>query len=264
MPQFIKIHRSVYGLLLLFGIGCWIGIEPFVMPMAFADPATEGAPSSKHNKPEEDDYSSTPFTEYGEFNNSDSEEEEAKFFQYGRFFGVSVGVGLEFLDGYRGTLWQGGFPLVDIKLHYWFNFNVALDLGFFAVSHYYDTAVQGLGHVDVNMVHTGVDVKYYFDTKNLSAPISFANPYVVLGAGSFSKIESSVSQQTQDSDSSLGISGGGGFEFAISPRKTYFEVEAKMHVVSFKDTYTTRFQGSSLPNLTGHFFTITGNLLFTW
>ena len=154
--------------------------------------------------------------------------------------------------------------MVDVKLHYWFNFNVALDLGFFTVSHYYNTTVQSLGHVDANIFHVGVDIKYYFDTKNLSAPISFANPYLTLGAGSFSKTENSVSQQTQDADNSLGVSGGGGLEFAIVPKKTYFELEAKIHVVSFKDTYTTRFQSVGLPNLTGNFYTVTGNLLFTW
>lgn len=219
---------------------------------------------SKTNHSEEDDYSSTPFTEYGEFNEASDEESDAKFFQYGRFFGVSLGLGFQFIDGYRGALWQGGFPMFDFKLHYWFDFNVALDVGFFTASQYYDTKIQNLGHVDINLLHVGVDIKYYFDTKNLSSAISFANPYVLLGAGSFSKTENSVAQQSQDSDNSLGISAGGGFEFVISPRKTYFEIESKIHFVTYKDTYTTRFSSAGLPSLTGNFFTFSGNLLFTW
>src|SRR4051812_45090894 len=77
--------------------------------------------------PEEDDFSTTPFTEYGEFNNQEAEEEEdTKFFQYGRFFGLSIGFGTQGVTGNRGQLWQGGFPMVEFKLHYWFDFNIAM------------------------------------------------------------------------------------------------------------------------------------------
>jgi hypothetical protein len=220
-------------------------------------------PESKINKSEEEDYSSTPFTSYGEFNENEDEEADSKFFQYGRFFGVSLGLGAEMIDGNRGTLWQGGFPMVDFKVHYWFDFQVALDLGFFTAQQYYDTTVKGLGHVDINVVHVGVDVKYYFQTKNLSSALSFASPYLLAGAGSYTKTENSQAQATQDPDTSLGVSLGLGLEFVISPRKSYFEIEAKGHLVVFKDTYTTNFS-ASVPNLTGNFYTVSGSVLFTW
>jgi hypothetical protein len=219
---------------------------------------------SKSNKTEEEDYSTTPFTNYGEFNESEDEEADSKFFQYGRFFGVSLGLGAEFLDGNRGALWQGGFPMVDFKLHYWFDFQMALDLGFFTAQQFYDTTVKGLGHVDVNIVHVGVDVKYYFPTKNLSAALSFASPYLLAGVGSYSKTENSQAQSTQDPDTSLGVCLGMGLEFVLSPRKSYFELEAKGHVVVFKDTYTTNFQVIGIQNLTGNFYTVSGSVLFTW
>ncbi len=228
-----------------------------------SDPQAK-ASESKANKSEEDDFSVTPFTEYGEFNEASEEEEDAKFFQFGRFFGVSLGIGFEFLDGNRGALWQGGFPVVDFKLHYWFNFNVAMDMGFRTAQHYFDTKSQNLGHVDVNMLWVGIDIKYYFETKNLSAPISFANPYLLLGAGSYSKTQTSNAQQTQDLDNSLGVSFGAGLEFAISPRKVFFAIEGKAHMATFKDTYTTNFQSAGLQDLTGNFYTVTGNILFTW
>ena len=221
-------------------------------------------PESKLGKSEEEDYSSTPFTNYGEFNENQDEEADSKFFQYGRFFGVSLGLGAQIVDGNRGALWQGGFPMVDFKLHYWFDFQMALDLGFFTAQQFYDTAVKGLGHVDVNMVHVGVDVKYYFPTKNLSSALSFANPYLIAGAGSYSKTENSQAQATQDPDTSIGVCLGIGLEFVMNPRKSYFELEAKGHLAVFKDTYTTSFQAAGLPNLTGNFYTISGSILFTW
>ena len=39
--------------------------------------------SDRTNKPEEDDFTQTPYTEYGSFNEEKEEEEDTKFFQYG-------------------------------------------------------------------------------------------------------------------------------------------------------------------------------------
>jgi hypothetical protein len=240
--------------------------EPGRAPASEAPPpSAAGGETKSPNKPEDEDFSGTPFTEYGEFNQADDEEEDAKFFQFGRFFGVSLGLGLQFVDGNRGALWQGGFPVVDFKLHYWFNFNIAVDMGFRTSQQYFDTTVLQQGHVDINMLWVGVDVKYYFETRNLSAPISFANPYILLGAGAYNKTQVSNSQQTNDQDSSLGVSAGAGLEFVLRPRKIYVELEGKIHIVTFKDTYTTVYQTNpGLSNLTGNFFTSTASFLFTW
>lgn len=222
-------------------------------------------PSPKNDKvyqPEEEDFSNTPFTEYGEFNEDADEEADIKFFQHGRFFGVGLGLGYEGVTGNRGLLWQGGFPMFDLKVHYWFDFNVALQLGFFTVSHFYESKAKG--HVDVNMIHLGLDVKYYFETKNLSSAISFANPYILLGIGGFTKSEVNATDQTVDSDNSFGLSLGGGFEFAITPRKIYLTFEPKYHIVNFKDKFTTIFRGEGKQNLDGGFYTLTMSVNFTW
>jgi len=236
-----------------------------VVSLAFLAPRARGdPPSNKVDVPEEQDFSSTPFTDYGEFHQAEEEEADTQFLQNGRFFGVSLGLGFQFLDGNRGTLWQGGFPLVDFKVHYWFDFNLGLDMGFFTVNQFYDTSQTLGGHVDVNLLRVGLDVKYYLTTQNLSAPISFANPYVLLGFGSFTKTENSFVQGTQDRDTSIGLSLGAGLEFVVTPRKIYFEIEGKMHLVQFKDTNTTTFQSVNIPNLNGNFYSVTGNVLFTW
>lgn len=214
---------------------------------------------------EDDDFAETPFTEYGEFNEENYEAAETRFFQHGRFFGLSVGLGYEGVAGGRGLLYQGGFPVFDFKLHYWFDFNLALDLGFFTASHSIDTNVGNAGHIDVNLVRFGVDLKYYFDTKNLSAPISFANPYILLGIGSLSKTQNYANQGlTTASEAAFAVSGGGGLEFTISPRRSFFELEAKAHSVRFQDTYTTAYQSIGINDLTGFFYTVTGNILFVW
>ncbi len=232
--------------------------------VAQADPSAKSAAEGKTNRSEEDDFSGTPFTEYGEFNEASEEEEDTKFLQFGKLFGVSIGLGFESIDGNRGSLWQGGFPVVDVKLHYWFNFNLAIDLGFYTASHNFVSAVQSQGRSDVNLIHAGVDIKYYFDTKNLSSALTFANPFILLGAGSFSKTVNSMATGTTDADSSVGVSAGVGLEFTMSPRKLYFEIEGKIHLVNFKDTFLATYQSMGLADMTGNFYTITGNVLFTW
>ena len=247
------------------------GPPPQGDPNAPGGPGGPGAPGSGAAgaaapvmKSDEDDFGATPFTSYGEVNDSKEEQEEMLFYQYGRLFGVSLGLGAEFVTGNRGALWQGGIPLVDFKLHCWFDFNTAIDIGVFTAQHYYNTTAQSLGYVSINMIHVGVDLKYYFTTQNLSAPISFANPYLLAGAGSYSKTENSVTANSQTTDNSIGIAVGAGLEFVITHRKIYFEIEGKMHFVTFQDTYTNLFQTVGLTDLTGQFLTLSGSFLFTW
>ena len=233
-----------------------------------ADPAPAPAPKSdKTLQPEEEDFMNTPFTNYGEFNQEKEEDEDLKFFQNGRFAGVSAGLGFQSVTGNRGLLWQGGFPLVDLKVHYWFDFNFAIALGVSFVNAYYQSPT-GLGHVDVSMTRVGLDLKYYFDTKNMGAAISFANPYLIGGLGAFSKNETYQTSQNVDSETSVGFDLGAGLEFTLSPRKSYFELEGKVNLVNFNDTYTQKYQGSNsspqLQDLTGAFLTLTASLLFTW
>ena len=238
----------------------------YAEPNSPSDPSQNSASQPKSDDPSRvDEFTSTPYTEYGEFNNPPGEEEASTvFFQFGRFFGISIGLGTEFADGYRGTLWQGGFPLVDFKFHYWFDFNLALDMGFYIVSHFYDTRANNLGRVDVSVFHPGFDLKYYFDTKNLSSAISFSSPYLTIGVGSYTKTENYLILGQQDSSTGLGLSLGAGLEFVINPKRTYISLEGKAHFVRFKDTYTTTFQSQGLPNLTGNLYTVTCNLLLTW
>lgn len=230
-----------------------------------APPADETEQKDRTLLPESEDFSNTPFTEYGEFDEEKEEAEATRFFQHGRFFGVSVGGGYEGALGNRGILWQGGFPTVDLKVHYWFDFNFSLALGLTYAPHYFVTNSE---RVNVTLLNMGIDLKYYVDTKNLSAAISFANPYFLIGGGSFSKSQASLTDGSVDKDDSFGISVGAGLEFPIRLKKTYFSLESKMGFVRFDDTYTSKHSSSSskprLEDLSGPFYTVVASILFTW
>ncbi len=217
----------------------------------------------KTKQPEEDDFAQTPFTEYGEFNEEEDEAADTAFFQRGRFFGLSGGTGFQGIVGNRGLVWQGGFPTIDLKIHYWFDFNFALDIGGYFSSHYFDPP-SGTDRTTVSFLQAGITAKYYFDTKNLPAPLSFAAPYLLGGFGSYTKIETLTSDGTQASESTVGFNAGAGLEFVIKPRKVYFTLENRWHFMSFSDTGTQIYQKRGIQDLSGAFFTIVGSLLLTW
>lgn len=230
-----------------------------------AAPASDSPPSPDHSKlPVEEDYLETPFTEYGEFNEEENEAAETKFFQFGRFFGFSLGVGYEGVTGNRGLLYQGGFPVLDFKLHYWFDFNLALDLDVYTANHSFSTADRG--GIEVNLLRFGIDLKYYIDTRNLSSQISAASPYLLVGIGPMTKTEnySNQSLTAPPSETSFALCAGGGLEFTISPRRSFFELEGKVQYARYVDTATQVYSNLGIDDLTGLFYTVTGNILFTW
>src|SRR5688572_16869261 len=126
MRAFTSISKRGSALVLIWAL-C-LGGRP-----AFAyDPTS---PDKPQPSAQGDEFSETPYTRYGEFNEDEDEAEATTFFQYGRFFGVSAGLGFQGVTGNRGLFWRGGFPTLALKVHYWFSFIFALDLEFTTSAH---------------------------------------------------------------------------------------------------------------------------------
>ena len=241
-----------------------VGLLSVVFLTTFARAAEPTKDRSQ--QPEEEDFRTSPYGEYGSFNEDKEEEEETRFFHHGRLFGVSAGGGMNFVSGNRGAAWQGGLPLIDLRLHYWFDFNLAADFQFTTVPHSYPDLATGSGRYNVTMIRLGGDLKYYLDIKDLSAAITFANPYFLVGVGAYTKSEVNLNiANTPNSDTAIGISGGLGFEFPLKPKKIFLNLEGRTHFVAFQDNYS-----SSVPVLfgvddfTGLFWSATLSLLLTW
>ncbi|MCC7441441.1 MAG: hypothetical protein IT285_07400 [Bdellovibrionales bacterium] len=242
-------------------LALWLALT--ALPARAADPVTSASPSGATEKAEEDDFAETPFTEFGEFNEAEEEVHNIEFFQFGRFFGISAGAGIHDVIGNRGLLWKGGFPMITVKMHAWFDLKVGVQLFFATVSHNFQ-APPTTENTDVSVFQFGVDFKYYLGTRDVTAAIAFANPYLLIGGGSFAKNEFDATQETLTPDSTFGLDFGFGLEFAISPRRSYFTLEAKGYVVSYADTNSQVFSGNGVPDLTGMFYSLTGSIMFTW
>jgi hypothetical protein len=207
---------------------------------------------------------SSPYLQYGDFNMDEDEDSDTQYFQYGRFFGLSLGLGYESATGDRGELYQPAFPRVDIRMHYWFDFNFAMDLGIYFANHQYTV---GSSTTSVKLIGYGIDFKYYFETANSASAITFANPYLLIGVGAISKTQSSATDANPDTDSTLSVSVGAGLEFPIVYKKTYFSLEARYSTESFSDATTvdqsiTTARG--LTDLSGGFFSAIGQFMFVW
>ena len=202
----------------------------------------------------------SPYLDYGEFNSSEEEDSDTLFFQYGRFFGLSFGAGYQTATGNRGLLYSAAFPRIDLKLYYWFDFQFAMDLNVFFANHSFTFSNTNYA---VKLIGYGLDFKYYFDVRDASAALSFSNPFVVVGIGAMSKSQTSPTSATPDTDSTFTVGLGAGLEFPISYKKTYFIVEGKYNTQSFNDTSETRYK-PQVPDLSGGFLSILGELMFCW
>ncbi len=204
----------------------------------------------------------SPYLEYGDFNMNDDENDDSLYFQYGRFFGVSMGLGYQTALGNRGKLYEAALPRLDLRVMYWFTFNFGMDLGIFFANHSF-TNSDG-NNTQVKMIGYGMHLKYYFDVRDSSAALTFANPFLAVGIGAMSKSESTIKSTEPESDSTLSMDFGGGFEFPVSYKKTYFILELLYHTQNFKDSIETLYEKRGITDLNGGFLTLVGHFMFVW
>ena len=244
-------------------------VRPIAVFLLFIVPhlaVAQGKPSSAQDQGDGDGFLSGPFSEFGEFDSDEDEEADEKFFQSGRFFGVGLGLGLTSPTGNAGRLYQGGFPTVDFRLNYWFDFFVALQLVVRNSVHTYDVLPDG--KTSSSLFRVMGQVKYYIDTKNLSAPLTFIGPHLFLGCGMYKRTDNLQDQGFSETAQAFGLNGGAGLELTIKPKKLYFSIEFLANVVTFRDSFDPRFQNADklngVPDRTGIWVDTVGALTWTW
>ena len=255
----------------LFAALAWLALAACPLASLAADQASGGG-SKKQQSPDDlgnDDILSGPYSEYGEFDTAEDEAEDEKFFQYGRFFGVGLAVGDTTATGNAGKLYQGGFPSVAFRIDYWFDFQFALRIEVENSKHNYN--FQPDGPTDVNLFRTLIQVKYYFDTRDLSAPITFIGPHLILGGGFYQRTDNvgsgSADASTANSvqqQNSFGFNFGAGLELTLKPKKTYLQLEATVHMVSFGDDFDPKFAPVGIPDRTGNWMQAMIGIEWTW
>ncbi len=177
-----------------------------------------------------------PFADYSEFEESMDEEEDINFFRNGRLFSLG------FIGGYRtftGNLAKiySGDPAFGIFMSFFFDLRFALQFGLLTGSH--SINIRGpnehiLGNVDLTDI--SFNLKYYFNTQNVTRGLADLNPYIFVGASHLMRTRTVDS--TADlvaKDSAWGFNSGLGIEIPIMRNKMFIGLQGAYQLINFAD-----------------------------
>lgn len=182
------------------------------------------------------DDSYDPFADYSEFEESVEEEEDLNFFRNGRL--LTVG----FIGGARGwtqTLSQIYSTNMSFGLFicYFFDLRFALQFGFLTSDHLLNVTGTGFTQVrgNVNATDLGANLKYYFNTQNVTRGLADLNPYIL---GGFSQIYRTITVSGNDNfakDAAFAFNAGAGIEVPMMRNKLFFGLQGMFQYAMFTD-----------------------------
>ena len=181
------------------------------------------------------DDSYDPFADYSEFEQSAEEEEDINFFRNGRLFTLGM------IGGYRGftqTLGQiyTGGPAFGLFLSYFFDLRFALQVGFLTG----DYALRVVGPTETISGNVGItdisfNLKYYFNTQNVTRGLADLNPYLVGGFSQVYRTQTVAGNSDFSKDSAFGFNAGAGLELPMLRNKMYFGFQGSYQLINFAD-----------------------------
>lgn len=179
-----------------------------------------------------------PFIDYTEFERTQMEKQDVRFFKEGRLFSISALIGGRlFTDTMSQHLW----PNISYGLQMGIFLNLLFCMQVYGLLSYHPFILQNTQAIDANgffeFYGGGVDLKYYIDKEKLLRPLAFLNPYFVFG---FSAIRREVRDVGTQSISSMGYGfrAGGGIEINLS-RKFFIGLHSDFNFIHFAEEHQT-------------------------
>lgn len=220
------------------------------------------------------------FTDFSEDLENAKVVEDERFYRFGRFFSFNVSLGITTFDGNRGIAYTNLPPTFGISFTFFKDFQTALTLGLEMSRHSmflkdaiqaFPTEPKGPGMVDVSMLRVFFGYRYYIETSNLGTAITYSNPYLVGRMEYWYQTNKYVSQTQLPSNigGGLGFGLGGGLEFPIELKESYWGIEFLVHTVNFFDKNTTKYQpvnegGYGFDDLGGNVYSLMASYVFNW
>jgi hypothetical protein len=175
--------------------------------------------------------------------------EDERFYRYGRFFSVNIGLGFTTYTGNRGMAYEDNPPTFHFSVNYFLDFQKAITLGVEYSKHtmILDTIVNisddlgPLGAVVTDMTRVFLGYKYYIDTTDLGTAITYSNPHFIGRMEYWYQTNDFIDQKgvlPRQKGGGIGTGLGMGLEFPIELKESYVSVEALYHVVNFFDKFT--------------------------
>jgi hypothetical protein len=189
-----------------------------------------------------------PFADYSEFEASADEEADINFFKNGRFFNLAFLFGPRMFTGNLGKLAQTA-PEFGVYIAYFFDIRTALQISYLHGDHTFHVPAgtyDGDSFKDINgnlgMSTFNINMKYYFNTQNITRGFADLNPYIIGGFSINYRTINVTDENVLAKSNPTGIEIGGGLEVPIARNKMYLGVQAMYHYVTFPDEGSMIFQ----------------------
>jgi hypothetical protein len=208
---------------------------------------------------EEGDDAYDPFADYSEFEHETDEEEDINFFRNGRMVNLGMYGGYQMHTGNLGQKVSNGIKY-GLFITYFFDLRFALQFSY--ITGNYSTLFQSSNKYlegNANFTATSFNVKYYFNTQNVTRGLADLNPYTIFGFSNNYKTLTFNSVTGHTKEGALGFDGGVGMEIPMLRRKMYFGMQFTYHHVNFKDgTVPFVYDGENYGLQNGNFMDIMG------
>ena len=177
-----------------------------------------------------------PFADYSEFEENSEEEADINFFKNGRFFNFG------FLFG--GRMFNAGMaenisPNLSpgVTFTYFFNLQMAFQFTYSYSSHIFGPIQSPSEPVpfegNVSFTHIAFDLKYYFNTENVTRGLALLNPYIYGGFSQNQRSFSAVDQPFVAKDDGAGAEIGIGIEIPFFRKEVFIGVQVSYVYVNF-------------------------------
>lgn len=199
-----------------------------------------------------------PFADYSDFSESEDEEADINFFRNGRFYTIGAMLGNTQYTGSYGDYMSSGLNF-GIFLSYFFDLRFALQFSFLSSAHTFKLTTPAANVIRQNtkLSSLNIDLKYYFNTQNVTKGLARLSPYAIFGYTQVS--QAAIIDIRTAKTSSSGFTLGGGLEVPIMRNAMYLGAQLTYQPVQFSgEGQEVVYSGNGVEN-TGIF--LNGDLL---
>ncbi|MCB9026545.1 MAG: hypothetical protein H6625_09535 [Bdellovibrionaceae bacterium] len=174
-----------------------------------------------------------PFVDYSEFEEATEEEADIHFFRNGRFFTLGFVLGYRSFTNTMGEIFAPA-PNFGLFLSYFFDLRFAMQLTFATGDHSVAISSQGIDAIGTASLSSfGLNLKYYFNTQNVTKGLASINPYITGGFSNFTRTTVIKSESAFGKESATGVEIGGGIELPMLRNKMYFGFQGAYQLANF-------------------------------
>lgn len=175
-----------------------------------------------------------PFADYSEFEENSQEEADINFFRNGRFFNISLLMGGHLLTAGMAQNVEAS-PAPGLALTYFFNLQLALQASYTYSQHVLGPIPTSGSPIQGNLGLTSIsfDLKYYFNTDNVTRGLADLNPYILGGFSQNSRSISLVDQTVVSKDDGAGLDVGFGIEVPVARKEMFVGAQFTYTYVNF-------------------------------